>query len=147
MKISDELKKEIKRTVLELLLLLCLPLIVVTGVCIKEHFDKHFTHFNAKRTALMEEIFDIKVDDSVKLIRYDDNSILAAITETLKLETDDYERFMSENVNAELELDESRKGRDFLLYKYKYKSKNVSKQLSVESLENGKYLITLTYWD
>ena len=124
MKISDELKKEIKRTVLELLLLLCLPLIVVTGVCIKEHFDKHFTHFNAKRTALMEEI-----------------------TETLKLETDDYERFMSENVNAELELDESRKGRDFLLYKYKYKSKNVSKQLSVESLENGKYLITLTYWD
>ena len=143
MKISDELKKEIKRTVLELLLLLCLPLIVVIMVGIEEHFDKHFTHFNAERIASTEEIFDIKVDDSVKLIRYDDNSILAAITETLKLETDDYERFMSENVNAELELDESCNGRDFLLYKYK----NVRKQLKVESLENGKYLITLNHWD
>lgn len=143
MKVSDELKNELRRTVLELLLLLCLPLIVVIMVGIKEHFDKHFTHFNAERTASMEEIFDIKVDDSVKLIRYDDNSILAAITETLKLETYDYERFMSENVNAELELDESCNGRDFLLYKYK----NVSKRLKVESLENGKYLITLNHWD
>lgn len=143
MKVSDELKKELRRTILELLLLLCLPFIVGTVV---EHLNNHFTHFNAKRTARMEQIFDIKVDDSVKLIRYDNDSILAAIHERLELETDDYERFVSENVNAELELDESCKGRD-LLYKYKYKSKNVSKQLKVESLENGKYLITLTYWD
>ena len=144
MKVSDELIKELRRTILGMLLLLCLPFIVGAVV---EHLNNHFTHFNAKRTALMEQIFDIKVDDSVKLIRYDNDSILAAIHERLELETDDYERFMSENVNAELELDESCKGRDFLLYKYKYKSKNVSKQLRVESLENGKYLMTLTYWD
>ena len=143
MKISDELKKEIKRTVLELLLLLCLPLIVVTGVCIKEHFDKHFTHFNAKRTALMEEIFDIRVDDSVKLIRYENDSTLAAIYESLELETDDYERFISENVNAVTEFDESCNGRGFLSYKYK----DEDIKLKVKSLEKGNYLITLIHWD
>ncbi len=143
MKVSRELKKELKRTVFELLLLLCLPLIVFTGVGIKEHFDKHFTHFNAERKARMEQLFDIKVDDSIKLIRYDDDSILCAIHERLELETDDYERFMSENVNAALVLDASRNDRSFLLYKYK----DVSTDLKVESQANGKYLITLTRWD
>lgn len=143
MKVSRELKKELKRTVFELLLLLCLPLIVFTGVGIKEHFDKHFTHFNAERKARMEQLFDMKVDDSIKLIRYDDDSILYAIHERLELETDDYERFMSENVNAALVLDASRNDRSFLLYKYK----DVSTDLKVESQANGKYLITLTRWD
>lgn len=140
MKGSEELKKELRRTILGLLLLLCLPFIVGAVV---EHFNKHFTHFNAKRTALMEDIFDIKVDDSVKLIRYDDDSILIAINETLELETDDYERFISENVNAVLELDESCSDRDFLLYKYK----NIRTKLYVKSAENGKYLITLNHWE
>ena len=142
MEVCRELKKELRRTVLGLLLL-CLPLIIWTGVGIKEYFDRHFTHFNAERTARMEEIFDIKVDDSVKLIRYEDNSILIAIIETLELETDDYERFMSENVNAVLEPDESRNDWSFLLYKYK----DVNKDLKVESQANGNYLITLTHWD
>ncbi|EWM53129.1 hypothetical protein [Ruminococcus flavefaciens] len=142
-KFSEEFKKELRRIVLELLLLLSLLLIVFTGICIKEYLDKHFTHFNAERTALMEEIFDIRVDDSVKLIRYEDDSILAAIYEKLELETDNYERFMSENVNAVLEPDESCNDRSFLLYNYK----DESKDLKVESQANGKYLITLTHWD
>ncbi|WP_295066777.1 hypothetical protein [Ruminococcus sp.] len=106
MKVSDELKKDLRTIVMRLLLVLCLLFIAVTAILIKEYFDGHFTHFNAERTARMEEIFDIRVDDSVKLIRYENDSTLAAIYESLELETDDYERFISENVNAVTEFDE-----------------------------------------
>ena len=140
MEVSREFKKELRRTLLGLLLLLCLPMIVGG---IKEYFDKHFTNFNAERTVRMEEVFDIKVDDRVKLIRYDDNSILIAISETLELETDDYERFITENVNAVLEPDERLNDRGILLYKYK----NADKELYVKSLAKGNYLITLKHWD
>ena len=107
MKESEELKNELRRIVRELLLLLSLILIIVAVCLVKEYFDKHYTHFNAERTALMERIFDITVDDNVKLKRYSDESILIAINQRLELETDDYERFIAENVNAALKLDES----------------------------------------
>lgn len=143
MKVSDELKKDLRTIVMRLLLVLCLLFIAVTAILIKEYFDGHFTHFNAERTARMEEIFDIRVDDSVKLIRYENDSTLAAIYESLELETDDYERFISENVNAVTEFDESCNGRGFLSYKYK----DEDIKLNVKSLEKGNYLITLIHWD
>lgn len=142
MKVSEEFKKELRHLVRELLLLISLPLIIVKVCLVKEYFDKHYTHFNAERTALMERTFDITVDDSVKLKRYSNDSILIAINEELELETDDYERFIAENVNAALKLDESRRDGE-IVYKYV----NFSTDMKITALEKGGYLIALHHWD
>jgi len=142
MKVSEEFKKELRRLVRELLLILSLLLIIVKVCLVKEYFDKHYTHFNAERTALMERTFDITVDDSVKLKRYSNDSILIAINEELELETDDYERFIAENVNAALKLDESRRDGE-IVYKYV----NFSTDMKITALEKGGYLIALHHWD
>ncbi|MBP5379285.1 MAG: hypothetical protein J6Y64_07065 [Ruminococcus sp.] len=142
MKVSEEFKKELRHLVRELLLLISLPLIIVKVCLVKEYFDKHYTHFNAERTALMERTFDITVDDSVKLKRYSNDSILIAINEELELETDDYERFIAENVNTALKLDESRRDGE-IVYKYV----NFSTDMKITALEKGGYLIALHHWD
>lgn len=142
MKVSEEFKNELRRTVRDLLILLSLILIIAAVCLVKEYFDKHYTHFNAERTALMERIFDITVDDNVKLKRYSDESILIAIDQRLELETDDYERFIAENVNAALKLDESRRDGE-IIYKYV----NSRTDMKITALEKGGYLIALHHWE
>jgi hypothetical protein len=133
------LKKRLRNSILELILLLSLPFIIGA---VYEYFDKHYTHFNAERTVLMERIFDITVDDNVKLKRYSDDSILIAIDQRLELETDDYERFIAENVNAALKLDESRRDGE-IVYKYV----NYRTDMKITELEKGGYLISLHHWE
>ncbi|WP_455529500.1 hypothetical protein [Ruminococcus sp.] len=142
MKVSEEFKNELWRTVRDLLILLSLILIIAAVCLIKDYFDKHFTHFNAERTACMERVFDITVDDNVKLKRYSDDSILIAINQRLELETDDYERFIAENVNAVLEPDESRRDGE-IIYKYV----NSRTDMKITALEKGGYLIALHHWE
>lgn len=139
---DKELKKELRNIVLELVLLLSLPLIILAVCSVKDYFDRHYTHFNAERTALMEQIFDITVNDNVKLKRYSDDSILIAIDEKLELETDDYERFIAENVNASLKLDE-RCGDGKIIYEYV----NYRTDMTITELEKGGYLIALHHWE
>ena len=90
----------------------------------------------------MERIFDITVDDNVKLKRYSDESILIAIDQRLELETDDYERFIAENVNAALKLDESRRDGE-IIYKYV----NYRTDMKITEFEKGGYLIALHHWE
>lgn len=139
---DTELKKVLRNSVLELVLLLSLPFIIFRIGAVYDYFDKHYTHFNAERTAIMEHIFDINVDDNVKLKRYSDDSILIAIDQRLELETDDYERFIAENVNAYLKSDE-RRGDSEIIYKYV----NSRTDMKITELEKGGYLIVLHHWE
>ena len=144
MKVSMELKKELKRTVFELLLLLCLPLILGTGIGIKEHFDKHFMHFNVERKARMEEIFDITVTDNITLRKFDfDTHLPDACDAELELVTNDYEKFIANNINVPVvhEKAEYEKGREY----YRYKDKDTD--LKIVLSPSGDFLITLHHWE
>ncbi|WP_295088170.1 hypothetical protein [Ruminococcus sp.] len=91
----------------------------------------------------MEEIFDITVNDNIKLKRYIKDSNLVFGDEKLELETDSYERFITENVNASLELDESFRNEEMLIYKYT----NKKTDMEIKALKKENYLITLRHWE
>ncbi len=135
-----KLKKELRNTTLELLILLCLPFIIGA---VNEYLNCHFSHFDAEKTSLMEEIFDITVDDNIKLKRYIRDGNLVYMNEKLELETDSYERFITENVNASLELDESLRNEERLIYKYT----NKKTDMEIKALKKENYLITLRHWE
>ena len=81
-----------------------------------------YRRFTAKRIALMEEIFDMTVTDDVKLLRYEDDSILIAIDETLTLTVPDYAAFLKNNLHTEIQQTEEpysgREGEGWLYYNY-----------------------------
>lgn len=144
MKVSEEFKKELRRIFLELLILLCLPLIVLIGIGIKEHFDWHFTHFNAERTARMEQIFDITVTDDITLRKFDfDTQLPDSCDAVLELVTKDYEKFITNNINVPVVLKKSEyeKGREY----YRYKDKDTDMKIVLRP--SGDYLITLHHWE
>ena len=65
------------------------------------------------------------------------------MNEKLELETDSYERFITENVNASLELDESLRNEERLIYKYT----NKKMDMEIKALKKENYLITLRHWE
>ena len=81
-----------------------------------------YRRFTEKRIALMEEIFDMTVTDDVKLLRYEDDSILIAIDETLTLTVPDYAAFLKSNLHTEIQQTEEpysgREGEGWLYYNY-----------------------------
>ena len=121
------------------MILLCLPFIIGA---VYEYLNCHISHFDAEKTSRMEEIFDITVNDNIKLKRYIKDSNLVFGDEKLELETDSYERFITENVNASLELDESFRNEEMLIYKYTNKKTTIK----ITALKKGNYLIKLHHW-
>ena len=62
------------------------------------------------------------VTDDMKLLRYEDDSILIAIDETLTLTVPDYKAFLKNNLHAEIQQTEEpysgREGEGWLYYNY-----------------------------
>ena len=65
--------------------------------------DEKYHHFGPKRVSEMEACFNITVTDDIKLKKYVDSSFLVGIEKNLYLEVEDYEKFLEENVNYEIE--------------------------------------------
>ena len=138
---NEQERKKLRRTVLGLLLLLCLPFIVGAMV---DHFDRHFTHFNAERTARMEQIFDITVTDDITLKKFDfDTQLPDSCDAVLELVANDYEKFIANNINVPVihEKSEYEKGREY----YRYKDKDTDMKIVLRP--SGDYLITLHHWE
>jgi hypothetical protein len=85
--------------------------------------------------AHIEQVFDISEADEFRYFSYSGRD--SEKGETVELETDDYERFISENVNAPLELRPTNDGR--LLYDYS----DGRGEIEVTCLAGGSYCIKL----
>ncbi len=85
--------------------------------------------------AHIEQVFDISEADEFRYFSYSGRD--SEKGETVELETDDYERFISGNVNASLKLRPTNDGR--LLYDYS----DGRGEIEVISLASGSYCIKL----
>ncbi|HNZ99881.1 hypothetical protein [Ruminococcus sp.] len=85
--------------------------------------------------AHIEQVFDISEADEFRYFSYSGRD--SEKGETVELETDDYERFISGNVNASLEFRPTNDGR--LLYDYS----DGRGEIEVISLAGGSYCIKL----
>ena len=85
--------------------------------------------------AHIEQVFDISEADEFRYFSYSGRD--SEKGETVELETDDYERFISGNVNASLEFRPTNDGR--LLYDYS----DGRGEIEVISLASGSYCIKL----
>ena len=99
-RISSKVKKFI---IITAALIILIPAILYFGFIILMTADTHYYIFTEKRTELMEERFKITVTDDVKLLHYKDSSFLIAENYVLTLETEDYEKFINNNINADIE--------------------------------------------
>ena len=88
-----------------------------------------------KDLAHIERVFDISEADEFRYFSYSGRD--SEKGETVELETDDYERFISGNVNASLEFRPTNDGR--LLYDYS----DGRGEIEVISLASGSYCIKL----
>ncbi|MGB4090579.1 MAG: hypothetical protein WBK46_01385 [Ruminococcus flavefaciens] len=103
-----------------------------------------YKHFGKSRTREMEREYGISVDDNVKLLLYEadigfDND------KVLDLETSDYEKFIKENINFDIE--DIEYSEEHIRFHYKLDSDSVFSNIGVgintKPKENGKYQVTL----
>lgn len=140
-RISSKVKKAI---IITAALIILIPAILYFGFIILMTADTHYYIFTEKRTEQMEERFQITVTDDVKLLHYEDSSFLIAENRTLTLETEDYEKFINNNINADIESYTPDYAREDTLY---YKYVNSRREVRVSpSKHKGKYIITIWQW-
>ncbi len=126
-------------------LIVLIPALLCFGFIILMTADRHYYIFTEKRTEEMEDMFKITVSDDVKLLHYEDSSILIDTCCTLTLETEDYEKFINNNINADIEEDPYDNASERILH-YKYIHSNREVTIS-PSKHKGKYTVTIHYWD
>lgn len=125
--------------------LLSIPIVFYIVIVIIMTWETTYHHFGRIRTEEMEQIFNIAVTDDVKLLEYHDRTFLTQIDKSLTLEVDDYEKFINNNISAEVEIDDDTpfyEKDDAMYYKY---GKIYVEITSSES--DGKYLVVLRYRD
>lgn len=103
-----------------------------------------YEHFGKSRTREMENEYGISVDDNVKLLSYyadigfDNDKVL-------ELETSDYEKFIKDNINFDIEDIEYSEDRISFHYKLDRDSvfSDIGAWIKTEPKENGKYQVSL----
>lgn len=140
-RIKSKVKKPI---IITAALILLIPAILYFGFVILMTADTHYYIFTEKRTEQMEKRFQITVTDDVKLLHYKDSSFLIAENSTLTLETCDYENFINNNINADIESYTPDYAREDTLY-YKYVTGRREVTIS-PSKHKGKYTVAIHYW-
>lgn len=140
---QEEKEKQIKKGSCVKLLVIAVILIalILVFIYIMLTWTTHYFLFTKERTEKMEALFGITVTDDVKLLHYEDSSILISIDQCLTLEVEDYEQFMQNNIHADVEIDTSYSTEEDTLY-YKYVNCNTYVEISPSENE-GKYVITL----
>ncbi|MDE7292851.1 MAG: hypothetical protein K2N72_00345 [Oscillospiraceae bacterium] len=142
---KGRIKSKVKKfIIITAALILLIPAILYFGFIILMTADTHYYIFTEKRTEQMEERFQITVTDDVKLLHYEDSSFLIAENCTLTLETEDYEKFINNNINADIEEDPYDNASERILH-YKYVHSNREVTIS-PSKHKGKYTVTIHYW-
>lgn len=131
----------VKPLIIVLLLIALIPVLLTAGFIMIMTWTTQYSVFTKSRTEMMEELFQITVTDDVKLLHYKDASILIAIDETLTLEVADYEKFLYENIHADVEIYTPYPAEEDTLY-YKYVNCRTYIEIS-PSKNEGKYIITL----
>ncbi|MCR5807552.1 MAG: hypothetical protein K6G68_11045 [Oscillospiraceae bacterium] len=141
---------ELLKLVFWVIFALCAPFIILFIVLLfLLWYTPTYHSFGTGRTAKMEEIFHITVTDDIKLMEYRDESVFTQIIHFLIIETDDYEKFIHDNINEPVEKktvnnypDDSGKAPY-----YTYKAGGLDCRVSVYSEENGKYEIQIYAYD
>lgn len=149
---KDELQKEnekpkkgshVKVLIITLILIVSIPVMMFVGFIFIMTYETNYYIFTKSRTEQMEYIFDITVTDDVKLLHYRDSSILIAIDECLTLEVSDYEQFINNNINADIEQYTPSYANDDTLY-YKYANDRIYVEVT-PSKNKDKYVVTINH--
>ena len=105
------------------------------AVALRQYRLNYRITLSDENLAHIEQVFDINSADEFRYFSYSGRD--SEKGETVELETDDYERFISENVNSSLELRPTNDGR--LFYDYS----DGRGEIEVISLASGSYCIKL----
>ena len=105
------------------------------AVALRQYRLNYRITLSDENLAHIEQVFDISSADEFRYFSYSGRD--SEKGETVELETDDYERFISENVNASLELRPTNDG------KLHYDYSDGRGEIEVISLVSGSYCIKL----
>jgi hypothetical protein len=129
-------------------ILILIPVIAYIGISILFSLQTNYYIFTNARIEKMEGYFNIIVTDDVKLLHFVDSSQFIAIDQTLTLEVEDYERFLAENVNADIEPTASTAFQEKDTLYYSYVPLSLRTDITISSSKNeGKYIITLHHYE
>lgn len=103
-----------------------------------------YKHFGKYRTRVMESTYGITVDENVRLIYYY-GYIGFDTDECLELETSDYEKFIKENINYDIE--DIEYSEEHIRFHYQLDENDIYSGIGVgidtKPKDNGKYQVTL----
>lgn len=134
----------LKLLIITVSLIVLIPVFLYISFFIVMTWETNYSSFNEERTEMMEEIFNITVTDDVKLLHYEDSTVLTKINRCLTLEVEDYEQFIHNNIKSDIESYTPYSREDIyvdsLYYKY------VNRRIYIEippPTKKGKYIINL----